>query len=394
MSFLLFVCLYGLTILQVRQSSAAANKDCVKWGGQFDVPLSSKNVRKDCNLPDGRKVCCAATITNSSSSFTDKSSRGVGYSYEPPKRPVTVADRSRKVKCDVKKVYISSPQEERDLYKSSQLQQIKDSEQRLDALMKYVTSDEMMRNSTIWLARVSVHMNSAVIPEGTEEDREYLSRFHVTRQCGDDTFEWYEWIEPVNIAARHPFAFSRCKHTWQYFKGKSGADRSDVDYVLLQSGTALSDSTYAPGKRARGKGEANNHYFLDAGTSTFDSSLLWFTCGYSQRGISFNQVFGWEMTLLNPQEYWKKVPAKWKPYWHFYNTPISPDIDHPDSPMRMVQQIATPGDFVSFKLDIDHSDTEMPIALNMLKDKSLSSLVDEFFFELHFQCDVMTSCGW
>jgi hypothetical protein len=52
------------------------------------------------------------------------------------------------------------------------------------------------------------------------------------------------------------------------------------------------------------------------------------------------------------------------------------------------------GDFVSFKLDIDHSDTEMPIALNMLKDKSLSSLVDEFFFELHFQCDVMTSCGW
>jgi hypothetical protein len=40
---------------------------------------------------------------------------------------------------------------------------------------------------------------------------------------------------------------------------------------------------------------------------------------------------------------------------------------------------------VSFKLDIDHPDTEMPVALSMLKDDKLASLVDEFFFELHFR---------
>ena len=36
----------------------------------------------------------------------------------------------------------------------------------------------------------------------------------------------------------------------------------------------------------------------------------------------------------------------------------------------------------------------MPIALSLLSDPSLAALVDEFFFELHFQCEVMTSCGW
>ena len=44
------------------------------------------------------------------------------------------------------------------------------------------------------------------------------------------------------------------------------------------------------------------------------------------------------------------------------------------------------GDFVSFKLDIDHPDTEMPVALSLLQDEKLISLVDEFFFELHFRC--------
>ena len=167
----------------------------------------------------------------------------------------------------------------------------------------------------------------------------------------------------MNIAARHPFAFSRCKHTWQYFKGKPDtqrADRSDVDYVLLQSGVALynaslpfakpqSQSSQRPIQR-----RSNKHYFLDAGTSTFDSSLFWFTCAFTQRRISFNDVYGWEMTLLDPLDYWKRVPARWKPHWHFYNTPISPDPTHADSPVRLLKQLARVEDFVAFKLVTYH----------------------------------------
>jgi hypothetical protein len=74
----------------------------------------------------------------------------------------------------------------------------------------------------------------------------------------------------------------------------------------------------------------------------FDSSLFWFTCGYSQRKIGFDQVFGFELTLLEPKDYWSKVPAKWLPFWHFYNTPIANDPEHAYSPVRILKSIATP----------------------------------------------------
>jgi hypothetical protein len=104
-----------------------------------------------------------------------------------------------------------------------------------------------------------------------------------------------------------------------------------------------------------------------------------------QRKISFDQVFAWEMTLLEPTDYWRRVPSLWKPFWHFYNVPIAADSSLSDSPVRFLQQMAVPGDFVAFKLDIDHPAMEMPLALSLLSDPALAALVDEFFFELHFQ---------
>jgi hypothetical protein len=304
----------------VVSAAASDKKDCVKWGGQFDVPLRSKNVRRDCQLPDGRPVCCAATTTTTTTAAGDAgstdagnepSTRGVGYSYDPPGKREPLA---RGTTCTVSRDYISSPQELRELRKAHELQAIADPEQRLAALMQYVTSPEMMANATRWLARVALHMRSEASPTGHRDDREYLSRWVVTKTCSNGaTTRWEEWIEPVNVAARHPFAFSRCRHTWQYYKGadKGRADRSDVDYVLLQSGVALHNATLPPApttsgsrkqpSRGRGGRAATKHFFLDAGTSTFDSSLFWFTCAYSQRRISFNDVYGWEMTLLDPQ---------------------------------------------------------------------------------------------
>ena len=121
------------------------------------------------------------------------------------------------------------------------------------------------------------------------------------------------------------------------------------------------------------------------GTSTFDSSLSWFICGYSQRYVSFDHVYGWEMTLLEPTQYWNKVPPKWLPYWHFYNIPISSDEKDRFSPIRLLKQTINEDDFVAFKLDIDHPATEMPIAMQLLSDIEFSSKIDEFFFELHYR---------
>lgn len=235
------------------------DKDCVKFGAQFDIPLQSKNIRNDCALPDGRRVCCAAVLSNST--YRDDHtipSRGVGYTHYPVRLPRSSSAKSKvKSSCSLTKTYIGSPQEERDFSMSLQLDRIADPDIRLDALLKYITSEEMLTNSTKWLERVSLHMRSEVVPQGNSIDKEFLSRFHITRKCVADNgteqsiefAEWDEWIEPVNIAARHPFAFSRCRPSSKYFRGKpnTGFDRSDVDYVLLQSGVAIADQTYVPG---------------------------------------------------------------------------------------------------------------------------------------------------
>lgn len=372
---------------------------CVKWGNTFDVSLESKNVVLDCKKEDGRRVCCAAVnSTSDTRQPMSQVSRGVGIDYERQKTSgISSSSRSSsrdvKAKCETTKKYISSPQEIRDFEKALMIETIKDPQQKFDALLQYVTSAEIVRNSTTWLARVKEHMSSPHPPNANHIDKEFLSRFEITRKCGDEVDTWTEWIEPITITARHPFGFGRCRNTWQYYKTSVRAGRSDTDYVLLQSGASLYNHTHTgSGKRIAKRN--NKHYLFDAGTSTFDSSLFWFTCGYSQRKISFDRVMGWEMTYLEPRDYWSRVPANWKPYWTFFNVPISPDPKHPDSPVRLLKSIATPADFVSFKLDIDHPDTEMPIALSLLSDPVLAEIVDEFFFELHFQCDVMTSCGW
>ncbi len=96
-------------------------------------------------------------------------------------------------------------------------------------------------------------------------------------------------------------------------------------------------------------------------------------------------MYGWELTLLEPRNYWLGVPEKWVPYWHFYDIPVSLDDKEHNSPVYLIKTRAYPQDFVSFKLDIDTPTVEVPIALELLKDPMYAHLVDEFFFELHFK---------
>ena len=190
-----------LIIEGFRQGRCAT--DCVKWGNTFDVPLNSNNVILDCVKPDGRKVCCAALNS------TSDNSRGVGWDFDKAgsndfTKPFRL-QRDQKSKCEVKRVYLPSPQEQRDYEMAQNFQSIDDFEKRLDALLKYVVSSASIRNSTAWLNRVQERMQSKSSPKETADDREYLSRFRVTRTCGDDSESaqvWDEWIEPLTITGR------------------------------------------------------------------------------------------------------------------------------------------------------------------------------------------------
>ena len=368
--------------------------DCMRFGAVFPIPLEQNNVHLDCTGPQGRPLCCSAV--------DDSVSRGVGWEDMS-----AVVKEDKDLVCQVTRKYKASPYEREQLDLAWRLQNVTDWEARSSALVENILSVDSQTHSKKWLKRVKAHMkhNDGVAVSISDNDHHYLSKYIVTRTCNDKSKndQWIEWIEPLTIHARHPFGMSTCKRV----RKPPFINRSNVDYVLIQSAENLGRSRVGTARATRGgsgrKQKPPKHYFLDAGTSTFDSSLWWFTCAYAQMGISFNDVYGWEKTLLHPEEYWSKVPEKWKGHWHFYNVPITSNSSSRavDSPLGMLKQMSHPQDFVAFKLDIDWPLTEMPIAASLLRNPEDNVLVDEFFFELHFRCEVMMSvngagngCGW
>lgn len=88
------------------------------------------------------------------------------------------------------------------------------------------------------------------------------------------------------------------------------------------------------------------------------------------------------------------MPLRYIDIYHFFNAPVSPIPTARHSPTRLIQELTFPEDFVSFKLDIDTPEVEIPIVMEILNNTKVQQLLDEFFFELHFRCEVMRDCGW
>ncbi len=62
-----------------------------------------------------------------------------------------------------------------------------------------------------------------------------------------------------------------------------------------------------------------------------------------------------------------------------------------DNPLRHIAALATPADYVLFKLDIDNVEVEEGIVRGLLADPALLALVDEFYWEHHVNFAPMNS---
>ena len=150
----------------------------------------------------------------------------------------------------------------------------------------------------------------------------------------------------------------------------------NADHVLLQHKSHIVRRT---NNDISSRSEVG-HFLFDAGTSMFDSSLWWFTCMYGQMNVTFDEIYGWEATLLEPSAFWREVPPALRAKYHFYDTYMEANVTNGNSPLRMIKQIARQNDFVAFKLDIDTPKVEIPTALEILNNPELTTLIDEFFF--------------
>ena len=129
-------------------------------------------------------------------------------------------------------------------------------------------------------------------------------------------------------------------------------------------------------------------YLFDFGASLYNSgaggaSQQWFVETYESRGVKWDGIFAWEVSVYNPVESWALVPARLKPVYHWYNIPINPEPGHPDNALDYIRRTARPEDYVLLKIDIDNSPVEEALVGQILASEELLGLIDEFYFEHH-----------
>eukprot|EP01041_Mallomonas_annulata_P001361 gene1361-2632_t len=383
-----------------RAKNTSFDESVIKWGKLFQG-VRSKNLNLNCKYR-GFPICCSALSDKRNSTQKALTDRDIQII-------------NRRGNCRISRVYIPSPYETRHYSKAVELGKQTNDSQRKSTLIEFLSSYEEVQSTIQWMERVRIHMTTTTTSTRsknnnkykqihyTDDDFEYLSYFNVTRHCDGNKNKarkaWIEWIEPLSMHTRDPFSLwiadNEMKDAMKVYMGKNDKNITlnipftalqSNDYILLRNGDHMSQYELDQDHRI----QKNSKYLLDTGTSRFDSSLWWFTCGYAQRGIELDQLFGWEATLLEPKQFWRKVPPRWRQSYHFFNTPISSDPSNEWHPLRFIQAMGIrESDFVSFKLDIDTVDVELPIALELLTNSEFSSLIDEFFFELHFKCEIL-----
>lgn len=274
-SIILFnLCAVWASVSSSRFQPVHRQLDMMEMRTKMDVsPLEESYLNMSCVF-NGFPVCCP---------FVDPSHDDYDKFY-PHHRDV--AERHMTVThCHESRRYIPSQYEMIHYNTSVAIQASGNEEVRRDKLFDFMLQD--IPDSNRWLSRIEVRMKSALGDiEVTADDEKYLSRFEITNVCriGEKykTSTWVEWIEPLTIHTRHPFAMGHCfmgPTIWHDLR-KAYKDRyseikyhinklENVDHVLIQAGDNL-----------KKRGVQGKHIFMDAGSSTFFSSLFWFTCSY------------------------------------------------------------------------------------------------------------------
>jgi hypothetical protein len=241
----------------------------IEWGGIFNSGASSNGnfPKMGCQF-NGKDICCSA-IEN------------VEKKAKKPRNP-------SHHHCTVTKEYFPSPYEKRHLEVAEEIAKITELKDSTVKFVDFIETPEEIEHARRWLERV-VERQPGTPLEENDVDREYLSRFKVTRKCSNmANHSWWEYIEPLSVHGRHPFGLGDCWHPHfrdkvSVYNGKAPrASLLSVDYLLLQSPRDLLGHPNSSSMAHSHPSPASSVFLLDGGTSRFDSSLYWFVCVYQQ----------------------------------------------------------------------------------------------------------------
>ncbi len=232
-------------------------------------------------------------------------------------------------------------------------------------------------------------------------NRSVTSMMEYSRECSAGIV-WRETrqvpIEPLAGILRHPAV---CPAYYEKQFKKRRVPKADRPFVYTKSYLIIDTWTIhrnrVPGKPTRG-------FFFDVGASLWSagnggSSQNWFEHVYRRHCLSFAQggLYLYEAkpcpTLPNSsctQDAIRSiVPSVLLPTYHYHHVFVTAEPGAASNPWTTLLAVAQPEDYVVVKVDFDTYHIEEGLVLQLLEDRRLSSLVDEFYFEHHVNMDVM-----
>ena len=239
---------------------------------------------------------------------------------------------------------------------------------------------------TAWLAfvrqRRPTYRRATKPPEPPEEAKEILS-FHATINACTGRPVALDPIEPLVGFLRHPEAHCR------QFPSATPWVRNvqSKDYLI----PAWHSEAWPH--------ERTSALFFDLGASLYHSgsggaSMSWFVNQYRMRGIHFDRIYAWEAKLHTDATIYETMPAPITDIISYYNLPVNTTPGEKHNPWRTLRAVARQTDFVVVKIDIDNTPVEEALIDELLADRALSVLVDEFYFEHHVRNTPMWHYGW
>jgi hypothetical protein len=156
--------------------------------------------------------------------------------------------------------------------------------------------------------------------------------------------------------------------------------------MLQVKDTVVVDAAHFGRVRDRLRAHGGRAILMDAGASTYQQGVVagewpgtrWLVERFRDQGINFTDIFCWEVTPHPGSEFFDGMSPELIAATRFYNFPVTAEAG-PASPISVLKATARPGDFVVFKLDIDHPSTEAPLVEALLSDPEALALIDTFY---------------
>lgn len=277
-----------------------------------------------------------------------------------------IIDAASKSSCHVTSTYVPSK-----LEKIQRLHHISWT----DDYCSFYNSQEDVRRSLTTAVLHVVNKNKNLV-HVYNSDPEVLCHMRHHVNCGSLNYTFVTYIEPLYSIIRNVYAVQCPGFT-------ASPTLMDIDYLIPADSYSLALK------------QTKSNILFDLGASDWAGlSQTGLQLLYRTRGIRFDRHLMWEAKSVVMSDLLAHVPADEIPSYQYFNVPATADPLDARNPLNILLNVAEVDDFVVLKLDIDNSLAELSYIDQIFASTAVSSRIDEFYWEPHFNVPALIECCW